>query len=174
MVSRAEIDMLDIKAEFLRMYGKTLASFIKVTCHYNRLQTLNYINLYYKKHPNNPDIFLIVNTYEMYDTRLTVSSITWICRIIIHSRQIIWSRQIPIHVVHILSKQKFIYALKINIKYLDMSEPFYSSSDIKAVTNALILVCRGTHPGITVRSCWNFAEGKNRRAVKAGHVLLIH
>lgn len=29
MVSRAEIDMLDIKAEFLRMYGKTLHSFIK-------------------------------------------------------------------------------------------------------------------------------------------------
>ncbi|KAJ8408524.1 hypothetical protein AAFF_G00251590 [Aldrovandia affinis] len=29
MVSRAEIDMLDIKAEFLKMYGKTLHSFIK-------------------------------------------------------------------------------------------------------------------------------------------------
>ncbi|XP_029920613.1 annexin A4 isoform X2 [Myripristis murdjan] len=29
MVSRAEIDMLDIKAEFLKMYGKTLYSFIK-------------------------------------------------------------------------------------------------------------------------------------------------
>ncbi|KAG7476346.1 hypothetical protein MATL_G00081930 [Megalops atlanticus] len=29
MVSRAEIDMLDIKADFLRMYGKTLYSFIK-------------------------------------------------------------------------------------------------------------------------------------------------
>ncbi|XP_057177934.1 annexin A4 [Triplophysa rosa] len=29
VVSRAEIDMLDIKAEFLRMYGKTLGSFIK-------------------------------------------------------------------------------------------------------------------------------------------------
>ncbi|MCJ8742702.1 hypothetical protein PDJAM_G00085280 [Pangasius djambal] len=29
MVSRAEIDMLDIKAEFLKMYGKTLNSFIK-------------------------------------------------------------------------------------------------------------------------------------------------
>ncbi len=30
MVARAEIDMLDIKAEFLKMYGKTLHSFIKV------------------------------------------------------------------------------------------------------------------------------------------------
>lgn len=30
MVSRAEIDMLDIKAQFLKMYGKTLHSFIKV------------------------------------------------------------------------------------------------------------------------------------------------
>lgn len=30
MVARAEIDMLDIKAEFLKMYGKTLYSFIKV------------------------------------------------------------------------------------------------------------------------------------------------
>lgn len=30
MVSRAEIDMLDIKAEFMKMYGKTLYSFIKV------------------------------------------------------------------------------------------------------------------------------------------------
>ncbi|MBN3300567.1 ANXA4 protein, partial [Amia calva] len=29
MVSRAEIDMLDIKAQFLKMYGKTLFSFIK-------------------------------------------------------------------------------------------------------------------------------------------------
>uniref|UniRef100_A0A9R1SPC2 Annexin n=2 Tax=Cyprinus carpio TaxID=7962 RepID=A0A9R1SPC2_CYPCA len=29
MVARAEIDMLDIKAEFLKMYGKTLHSFIK-------------------------------------------------------------------------------------------------------------------------------------------------
>ncbi|XP_072515034.1 annexin A4 [Salminus brasiliensis] len=29
MVSRSEIDMLDIKAEFLKMYGKTLHSFIK-------------------------------------------------------------------------------------------------------------------------------------------------
>ncbi|XP_048876646.1 annexin A4 [Brienomyrus brachyistius] len=29
MVSRCEIDMLDIKAEFLKMYGKTLYSFIK-------------------------------------------------------------------------------------------------------------------------------------------------
>ncbi|XP_061656629.1 annexin A4 [Syngnathoides biaculeatus] len=29
MVSRAEIDMLDIKAQFLKMYGKTLHSFIK-------------------------------------------------------------------------------------------------------------------------------------------------
>ncbi|KAB5543722.1 hypothetical protein PHYPO_G00082840 [Pangasianodon hypophthalmus] len=29
MVSRAEIDMIDIKAEFLKMYGKTLNSFIK-------------------------------------------------------------------------------------------------------------------------------------------------
>ncbi|XP_060765394.1 annexin A4 [Neoarius graeffei] len=29
MVSRAEIDMMDIKAEFLKMYGKTLNSFIK-------------------------------------------------------------------------------------------------------------------------------------------------
>ncbi|XP_051972112.1 annexin A4-like [Xyrauchen texanus] len=29
MVSRAEIDMLDIKSEFLKMYGKTLHSFIK-------------------------------------------------------------------------------------------------------------------------------------------------
>ncbi|XP_036972694.1 annexin A4 [Acanthopagrus latus] len=29
MVARAEIDMLDIKAEFLKMYGKTLYSFIK-------------------------------------------------------------------------------------------------------------------------------------------------
>ncbi|XP_054612581.1 annexin A4 isoform X2 [Dunckerocampus dactyliophorus] len=29
MVSRAEIDMLDIKAQFLKMYGKTLYSFIK-------------------------------------------------------------------------------------------------------------------------------------------------
>uniref|UniRef100_A0A8C9WIZ0 Annexin n=1 Tax=Scleropages formosus TaxID=113540 RepID=A0A8C9WIZ0_SCLFO len=35
MVSRAEIDMVDIKAEFLKMYGKTLYSFIKVrsNCH---------------------------------------------------------------------------------------------------------------------------------------------
>lgn len=31
MVARAEIDMLDIKAQFLKMYGKTLYSFIKVT-----------------------------------------------------------------------------------------------------------------------------------------------
>lgn len=30
MVARAEIDMLDIKAQFLKMYGKTLYSFIKV------------------------------------------------------------------------------------------------------------------------------------------------
>lgn len=30
MVARAEIDMVDIKAEFLKMYGKTLYSFIKV------------------------------------------------------------------------------------------------------------------------------------------------
>uniref|UniRef100_A0A3P9AFU6 Annexin n=1 Tax=Esox lucius TaxID=8010 RepID=A0A3P9AFU6_ESOLU len=30
MVARAEIDMLDIKAEFLKAYGKTLHSFIKV------------------------------------------------------------------------------------------------------------------------------------------------
>lgn len=30
MVARAEIDMLDIKAQFLKMYGKTLHSFIKV------------------------------------------------------------------------------------------------------------------------------------------------
>lgn len=30
MVARAEIDMLDIKREFLKMYGKTLYSFIKV------------------------------------------------------------------------------------------------------------------------------------------------
>uniref|UniRef100_A0A8C1K7K1 Annexin n=1 Tax=Cyprinus carpio TaxID=7962 RepID=A0A8C1K7K1_CYPCA len=29
MVARAEVDMLDIKAEFLKMYGKTLHSFIK-------------------------------------------------------------------------------------------------------------------------------------------------
>ncbi|XP_046870680.1 annexin A4 [Hypomesus transpacificus] len=29
MVARAEIDMLDIKAEFLKMYGKTLYSFVK-------------------------------------------------------------------------------------------------------------------------------------------------
>ncbi|XP_034457744.1 annexin A4 isoform X2 [Hippoglossus hippoglossus] len=29
MVARAEIDMLDIKAQFLKMYGKTLLSFIK-------------------------------------------------------------------------------------------------------------------------------------------------
>lgn len=31
MVARAEIDMLDIKTEFLKMYGKTLYSFIKVS-----------------------------------------------------------------------------------------------------------------------------------------------
>ena len=31
MVARAEIDMLDIKVEFFKMYGKTLYSFIKVT-----------------------------------------------------------------------------------------------------------------------------------------------
>lgn len=30
MVARAEIDMLDIKAEFLKMYKKSLYSFIKV------------------------------------------------------------------------------------------------------------------------------------------------
>uniref|UniRef100_A0AAQ4NV88 Annexin n=1 Tax=Gasterosteus aculeatus aculeatus TaxID=481459 RepID=A0AAQ4NV88_GASAC len=30
MVARAEVDMLDIKAQFLKMYGKTLHSFIKV------------------------------------------------------------------------------------------------------------------------------------------------
>lgn len=30
MVARAEIDMLDIKTEFLKAYGKTLHSFIKV------------------------------------------------------------------------------------------------------------------------------------------------
>ena len=30
MVARAEIDMLDIKAQFLKIYGKTLHSFIKV------------------------------------------------------------------------------------------------------------------------------------------------
>lgn len=30
MVARAEIDMLDIKAQFLKNYGKTLHSFIKV------------------------------------------------------------------------------------------------------------------------------------------------
>lgn len=30
MVARAEVDMLDIKVEFLKMYGKTLYSFIKV------------------------------------------------------------------------------------------------------------------------------------------------
>lgn len=30
MVARAEIDMLDIKAQFLKMYNKTLYSFIKV------------------------------------------------------------------------------------------------------------------------------------------------
>lgn len=30
MVARAEIDMLDIKEQFLKMYGKTLYSFIKV------------------------------------------------------------------------------------------------------------------------------------------------
>uniref|UniRef100_A0A8C6SZ94 Annexin n=1 Tax=Neogobius melanostomus TaxID=47308 RepID=A0A8C6SZ94_9GOBI len=37
MVARAEIDMLDIKAEFKKMYGKTLYSFIKVRlrCFYN-------------------------------------------------------------------------------------------------------------------------------------------
>ena len=34
MVARAEIDMLDIKAEFLKMYGKTLPSFIKVSAGY--------------------------------------------------------------------------------------------------------------------------------------------
>uniref|UniRef100_A0A8C5S3U5 Annexin n=1 Tax=Laticauda laticaudata TaxID=8630 RepID=A0A8C5S3U5_LATLA len=32
MVSRCEIDMIDIKAEFKRMYGKSLYSFIKVSC----------------------------------------------------------------------------------------------------------------------------------------------
>ena len=30
MVSRAEIDMLDIRANFKRLYGKSLYSFIKV------------------------------------------------------------------------------------------------------------------------------------------------
>lgn len=35
MVARAEIDMLDIKAEFLKMYGKTLYSFIKVRHTFN-------------------------------------------------------------------------------------------------------------------------------------------
>lgn len=30
MVARAEIDMLDIKAQFLKMYNKSLYSFIKV------------------------------------------------------------------------------------------------------------------------------------------------
>ena len=34
MVARAEIDMLDIKAQFLKMYGKTLYSFIKVSTGY--------------------------------------------------------------------------------------------------------------------------------------------
>ncbi|XP_072342198.1 annexin A4-like [Scyliorhinus torazame] len=32
MVSRSEVDMLDIKQEFQRMYGKTLYSFIKGDC----------------------------------------------------------------------------------------------------------------------------------------------
>ncbi|XP_028654970.1 annexin A4 [Erpetoichthys calabaricus] len=32
MVSRCEVDMLDIKAQFLKMYGKTLFSFIKGDC----------------------------------------------------------------------------------------------------------------------------------------------
>lgn len=56
MVARAEIDMLDIKAEFLKMYGKTLHSFIKVghwghltkhnlqkplTKHYNYFKTIH-------------------------------------------------------------------------------------------------------------------------------------
>lgn len=31
MVSRSEIDMLDIRREFLTMYGKSLYSFIKVS-----------------------------------------------------------------------------------------------------------------------------------------------
>lgn len=34
MVARAEIDMLDIKVQFLKMYGKTLYSFIKVSTGY--------------------------------------------------------------------------------------------------------------------------------------------
>uniref|UniRef100_A0A670J0Z1 Annexin n=1 Tax=Podarcis muralis TaxID=64176 RepID=A0A670J0Z1_PODMU len=34
MVSRCEIDMIDIKAEFKRMYGKSLYSFIKVSLHF--------------------------------------------------------------------------------------------------------------------------------------------
>lgn len=33
MISRAEIDMLDIRANFKRLYGKSLYSFIKVGCH---------------------------------------------------------------------------------------------------------------------------------------------
>lgn len=37
MVARAEIDMLDIKAEFLKMYGKTLYSFIKVIYDLSRM-----------------------------------------------------------------------------------------------------------------------------------------
>ncbi|KAF1486014.1 Annexin A4, partial [Eudyptula minor novaehollandiae] len=32
MVSRSEIDMLDIRREFLTMYGKSLYSFIKGDC----------------------------------------------------------------------------------------------------------------------------------------------
>ncbi|NXI60894.1 ANXA4 protein, partial [Chloroceryle aenea] len=32
MVSRSEIDMLDIRREFLAMYGKSLYSFIKGDC----------------------------------------------------------------------------------------------------------------------------------------------
>lgn len=40
MVSRAEIDMLDIKAQFLKMYGKTLHSFIKVRAGHHSLYQL--------------------------------------------------------------------------------------------------------------------------------------
>lgn len=40
MVSRSEIDMLDIRREFLTMYGKSLHSFIKVKPFHVRNQEL--------------------------------------------------------------------------------------------------------------------------------------
>lgn len=74
MVARAEIDMLDIKAEFLKMYGKTLHSFIKVG-HWGHLTKHNLqkpLTKYY-------NYFKIIHLFSRGTHRAITARSCWSC-----------------------------------------------------------------------------------------------